>query len=530
MKRRVGLPEVGRPTMLGLNLAKPFEFKSWLSVLPTTKATTPKKQPCIATSSPPCTTSHELSQLNTLEPLDKCLQSNGAMQPFHTLFERSVSNFATVDPKNEGVTYSSRQLQIPCPSDTTTTRSEGCDLTPSIQPSDSANCMLEGTNQSTSRLPAPSDEQASSFTTLPPLLSDEDEIVPFSALFPDHLLSDQVEDVTDTINDTVPFLALPSLCPLIGRPLSYDSQVPFDELLGGNFATAIKAHHFSLLTDDTPSEENNGRTSPHPSTASRDSFSSLFDTPNSSRRSSWATSISTHLGDDDSAQSTLGEGKPTAESDQSTDDIELINEYHHYNQLIELGDPQNPRDRDFISQQPIEERYNEVALPEKATRDVGDPGDDARGARVSDDSKTSITEAGSDAQQGRRQADVMQTESIQSDRMPSESMHSDTQLTLESESKSTPPSTPAEAAAWAHSYCDADPESVKLKVLTDAYDREYVLYHDCFHCVPIELAPEFADVFQEEEYDDGYGSATETCDAGIDGTKLGTIPEEENEG
>lgn len=504
--------------MLGLNLAKPFEFKSWLSILPSTTATTPKRQPCVATTSSPPTTSHELPQLKIWEPLDTCLQANGAMQPFHTLFEQSFLEFGTVEPKNEVITTSVEQLQIPCPSGTNTSRFEGCDLTPTIPSSDSADCMHDDTKQSIGRLPAPAGEQAYSFTTLPSLLGDEDRTVPFAALFPDHLISDQVGSIVDTNNDAPPVLELPSLCPLVIRPLSCDSQVPFDGLLGSKFIS-IKADTFSLFNAGTSNEEIHGRASPQPSTTSRDSFSSLSNSPNSSRRSSWATSISSHLRDDDSDQSTLGYEKLTAESDQSTDDIELINEYQHYNQLIELGDPQNPRDRDFISQQPHEKRHNEVALPEKATRDASDLAD-ASGARVYDDPKTSITYAGSDAQQER----------IQADRIQSESTHSDTQSTLESEGKSTPPSTPAEAATWAHSYCDADPESVKLKVLRDAHDREYVLYHDCFHCVPIELAPEFTEVIQDEDYDDGYGSANETCDAGIDGTKLGTIQEEENEG
>lgn len=112
--------------------------------------------------------------------------------------------------------------------------------------------------------------------------------------------------------------------------------------------------------------------------------------------------------------------------------------------------------------------------------------------------------------------------------MQPESMQLGTLSALDSQDKSIPPSTPAEAAAWAHSYCDADPESTKLKILTDDRGREYVLYHDCFHCVPIELAPELIEMIQDE--DDGYGSATETCEAARDGAKLGTIPEEEDEG
>lgn len=520
MKERAGLPAAGRATMLGLNLAKHLKFPSWLRILPTSTATTNKKRPDVAATSSPSTTSYELPQLKTWEPLDKCLEKNDAMRPFHTLFEQSFLEFGTVEPENEGITSSIEQLQIPSRSDTITSKFEDCDLKSTIQIPDSTDCMLEKVNQSADSLTALANERASSFTILPSLLGNEVESIPFRAMFPDYLISDQVESIVDTNDNAVPALELPSLCPLVIRPLSFDSQGPFDGFLGSNFTTTIKAHDFKLLNKDTSINYNDGRTSPESSTISRDSFSSLSDSPYSSRRSSWATSISTHLGDDDSDQCILGYEKPTAESDQSTDDIELINEYQHYNQLIELGDPNNTRDRDFIPQQPIE-RHNEVAFPEKATNAADGLADDASGVKASDDAKTSITQAGFDAQQERIPAESMQPERMQSG----------TQSALALESINTPPSTPAEAAARAHSHCDADSESVKLKVLRDAKDREYVLYHECFHCVPIELAPEFVDDFQEEEDDDdGYGSATEACDAGGDDAKLDTIREEENEG
>lgn len=525
MKERAGLPAAGRATMLGLNLAKHLKFPSWLRILPTTRATTNKKRLHVATTSSPSTTSHELPQLNDSELLDTCLHKNGAMRPFHTLFEQSFLEFGTVEPENEGITSSIEQPQTPCPSDTITSKFEDCDLNLTIQIPDSTDCMLEKVNQSADSLTALANEQASSFSILPSLLGNEVESIPFRAMFPDYLISDQVEGIVDANDNAVPALELPSLCPLVIRPLSFDSQGPFDGFFGSNFTATIKAHDFKLLNKDTPITYNDGRTSPESSTISRDSFSSLSDSPYSSRRSSWATSISTHLGDDDIDKCTLGYEKPTAESDQSTDDIELINEYQHYNQLIELGDPQNCRDRDFIPQQRVEGRHNEVALPAKDTHITNDLADDASGVKVNDDLRTPITtpitQAGSDAQEDSMQAEDMQLQSMQPDTEPN----------LDSESINTPPSTPAEAVAWAHSYCEEKSESVKLKVLRDGNDREYVLYHECFHCVPIELAPEFADDFQEEDDDDdGYGSATEACDAGRDEAKLGTIPEDENEG
>lgn len=522
MKERAGLPAAGRATMLGLNLAKHLKFPSWLRILPTTTATTNKKRQDVASTSSPSTTSHELPQLNNSEILDTCLQKNGAMRPFHTLFEQNFLEFGTVEPNNEDITSSIEQLQTPCPSDTITHKFEHCNLKSTIQIPDSTDCMLEKVNQSADSLTALANEQASSFTILPSLLGNQVESIPFRAMFPDYLISDQVESIVDANDNAAPALELPSLCPLVIRPLSFDSQGPFDGFLGSNFTTTIKAHDFNLFNKDTPSNYNNGRTSPESSTISRDSFSSLSDSPYSSRRSSWATSISTHLGDDDIDRSLLGYEKPTAESDQSTDYIELINEYQHYNQLIELGDPKNPRDMDFVPQQPVE-RHNEVAITEKATHSVSDLAVDAIGAKASDDPKTPISQTGSNAKQ----------ESIQAESMQIENKQLNTQSVLEGEkaNTNTPPSTPAEAVAWAHSYCEEKSESVKLKVLRDAKDREYVLYRDCFHCVPIELAPEFADDFQEEkDDDDGYGSATEACDAGRDEAKLGTIPEDENEG
>ncbi|KAG6354854.1 hypothetical protein INS49_003935 [Diaporthe citri] len=384
-----------------------------------------------------------------------------------------------------------------------------------MQTPDPSDRLLEGVHQSLDRLTVPLYGQTSSFTILPSLLSGQDEIITFSASFPDHLLSNQVEDKTHTNNNTVPALELQSFYTLTARPLSHSSQLPFQEILAKNF-TSAEAHDLVPSNTVTCGKANGGRTSPQPSTITGES-SSLSDSPSSSRRSSWATSISTRLGDNDVDHSDFDYAKHAAEPDQNTEEIELIDEYQHYCQLIELGDPRNRRGRDSMAQKPVEEGCNEVNAPRTATPDAGDLdvalAVEASGKAGSDDSNAPPMQAGLDARE---------------ERMQQESMQPETQSALDSENNSTPPSTPAEAAAWAHSYCDADPESTKLKILTDDRGREYVLYHDCFHCVPIDLAPEFIGMIQEE--DDGYGSATETCEASRDGAKLGTIPEEEDEG
>lgn len=438
------------------------------------------------------------------------------MDAFHLLFDQSLLDDVVAEPRNKDNTNSIDPSQTTISSDRITSRFEGSDLKPTMQASDPADCVLGGVQQSDDLLTPPVYAQTSPLTILPPLLSGQDEMVPFRTSFPDHLLSDQVGGKTYTNNDTDSVLEPHSVCTLIARPLSHSSQLPFHAILGSKL-TSTEAPDLGPTFTITTSSLSGGRTSPQPSTITTESFSSLSDSPNSSRRSSWATSISTHLGDDDIIQSNLDDAKRTAEPDLNTDEIELIDEYQHYCQLIELGDPQNRRDRDFMVQEPVEEVRNEAAAPETAIQAAGDLGValaiEASGDIAIDDSKAAPMPAVSDPRE---------------QRMQQESMQSETQSALDSENKSTPPSTPAEAASWAHSYCDADPESTKLKILTDDRGREYVLYHDCFHCVPIELAPEFIGMVQDE--DDGYGSATETCEAARDGAKLGTIPEEEDEG
>jgi hypothetical protein len=186
------------------------------------------------------------------------------------------------------------------------------------------------------------------------------------------------------------------------------------------------------------------------------------------------------------------------------DRTELIHGYEHYCDLIDVGHPENSRDRDFVAPLPDREGSNGAATADTNPQAAGLP----------------TLEVGGDEASDLQGPCAMHVEPDRSEELP--------QQQASTNSEKAVPSTPAEAAAWAHSYCEADPESAKLKILKDERGREYVLYHDCFHCVPIELAPEFMHVSQEE--DDGYGSATEASESARDGTKLGTIPEEENEG
>ncbi|KAI7775756.1 hypothetical protein LA080_006388 [Diaporthe eres] len=513
MKRLPGLPAV----VLGLELAKPLKFTSWLRTLPNTASITTEKRPYVVATPSPSTTTLEPPQTSLCKSLDTCLQKHGAMEPFHTFFDQSLLDVGAVEPRAMDITSSVGPLQIPFPSDRITSRLEGYDLKPRIHTSASSDCVLAGVHHSVDHPTPPVCSQTSSFTIFPPLLSSKDEMVPFHSSFPNHLLSDPVDELHHTTNDIVPVLELHFLHTQIAPSHSHANQVAFHAPLSNSF-TSTETYDLGPFDTVTCSKANGGRASPQPSTTTGESSLSLSNSPSSSRRSSWATSISTHVGDDDNDQSNLDHTKVTADTDQNADEIELIDEYQHYCQLIELGDPQNRRDRNFVPQQPVEDGYNDMATPEPATQAAGDlavpVAFEACGDTASEDPKAPPMQFASDPQD-----ELMQPEGVQLE----------AQSDIDSENNSIHPSTPAEAAAWAHSYCNADPESTKLKILTDDRGREYVLYHDCLHCVPIELAPEFIGMTQQEE-DDGYGSATETSEAARDGAKLGTIPEEEDEG
>ena len=78
-----------------------------------------------------------------------------------------------------------------------------------------------------------------------------------------------------------------------------------------------------------------------------------------------------------------------------------------------------------------------------------------------------------------------------------------------------------------------NPEGTKVKILKDQHGHEHVLYHDCFHCLPKELAPEFADE-DDEKYAKSSGEENfeDTSDDNHDDGSTyedGAISSEDNE-
>ncbi|KAK2608220.1 hypothetical protein N8I77_006844 [Diaporthe amygdali] len=241
-------------------------------------------------------------------------------------------------------------------------------------------------------------------------------------------------------------------------------------------------------------------------TISVENCSSLSSSLTSSRRSSWATSISTsHDGENDQKSAYVHtKFDLDSESVRIEDDLDLLKEFQHYHELIDKGTPQNYHSSYIGAKRTRRVGNEDVLTPETAESISANLAHVAERDVVSDSRKASVIKA----------VCHIEAKHTQPNNAPAFNSHGAT----------TPSSTPAEAAAWAHSYCHADPEFAKLKLLTDDGGREYVLYRDCFHCVPIELAPEIVRAVEADKYGCG------TCDDGIGGTTLGTIPEEEHEG
>ncbi|POS75879.1 hypothetical protein DHEL01_v205721 [Diaporthe helianthi] len=490
-----GQPAIGGVTMLGLNFARTFDSMSWFGVKPETKKAGPAKPSHTLTYSSPSAPSLSLSKLQLQELLDACIVKHGAMDPFHSLFDQSL--------------FFGESYQI-------TTPAHGIPSYLDLHQSGRSIIM-----------------KAPLFTAFPPHISGNMDVTPFSALFPAHLLLESVEPVTKAKNTYLPDLATSTL---------HHTSLNLDQLLhdhvSSNNITSIDADHSGCENEHTPAQDNSGRTSPQSYAGSDNEAESPFGTLSSSRRSSWATSINTScaVGDDDN-YSHISE-KPAAELDQNVDVIELLHDYEHYMELIDVGHPENGRKRDFIAPAPGAKEGMDVATAEVEAHVADQPASELGGDLVSECSEAPVLELATghpaepdmDMATGEMDAHVhaadepaaeasgdLALECAKALAMVDEPAQADKPLQPEmsTSAQQGPRRTPVEEVALAHSHCDVN--NVKLRVLSDDRGREYVLYRDCFHVLPIEMAREF--MLRDNDDDD------------LDEPKqLGTIPEEEDDG
>ncbi|KAL1870748.1 hypothetical protein Daus18300_005068 [Diaporthe australafricana] len=500
MKEAHNLPAVRHTTILGLNLLKTFELSPWFRSLPAQLAVTPEGKGDLATTQPlQSTSSDEKPSLNLREPLD------GAVHSFCSLFSPNLSQVDAEGTEKRNHTSSTESLTILRPPGSVISFNDDPESTTIRQTLIPVDLVLKDIEQSPVGINSRAQQQESALSIPVACLFGNGGMDPFCAFFPSDLLSDRADRRDQPKKNTSQ------------STHAYSSSNPSIQTFG--HGSAVSSHRmFSNQCDTTADDLGgldsgsssmgiDGHSSPAWSVISGETCSSLSDTLNSSRRSSWATSTNTLCEDDENTQPSLIHAKFVAEPDETSEHLELLHEYRHYHEVVDMGTPQNLRNRDFCGKGPITGAKHEALKPEQATR-IGEDLVVEMEAIASDGPIASVRKALSHAE-----------EQMQSEDPPA--------LDSKGTGVITPLSTPAEVVAWEHSYCQADPESAKLKLLIDDHGREFVLYHDCFHCVPIELASEFVCVIGEAE--DGFGSATETCEAARGPEQLVTIPEEEEQ-
>lgn len=489
-----GLLVIGGATMLGLKLLRTFDSFLSLGIKPTIKKAAPAKPPSPLTTSSPSATSSAPSKLLPWEPLDACIQKDGAMDPFHSFFDHTLFGVGLANPQKQDITTSIESHQVPAVSQGTTS-------------------------------------YLSLHESGHPL-----EVTPFSDLFPQHLLLKPVESVIQANSNDLPSLAMSPPCNLSLHP----DQLLHDQVISSDL-TSIDADLAGGPNEHALSQDDSGRTSPQSHAGTDEDFGSLLGTLSSSRRSSWATSISPTRADIGDDSCSLGSEKSAADLDQDVDITELLDDYEHYSDLIDVGNPDNVRKRDFIAPAPGAEGGMDAATVDEDAQIYDEPTIEAHGDTATACEESPAMDVATDLSEepdmematGETDADMPAADEPTAEASGYTVLECPYDLTSEagtelepdepppppitSSAELEPPHTPAEEVAWAHSHCDDSPENTRIRILSDEQGREYVLYFNCFHVLPLEMAREF---MPRDNDDDDLDVPQQ----------LGTIPEEEDEG
>ncbi|ROW03838.1 hypothetical protein VPNG_07266 [Cytospora leucostoma] len=234
----------------------------------------------------------------------------------------------------------------------------------------------------------------------------------------------------------------------------------------------------SAITDGRSRTESDGRVSPTSSTHSTD-HSSWSNNLSHSRKSSWATSIDSFQEHEKAPQLPVDGTHVLATSNEVDMGSTFLSEYQHYHDLISKESTAFHGTTSKADSDHIEVLHEVMEEPQYTARPDEADTDDS-GSEYSAQDETATDEH-----------DVANHFTEEMPHIIEESFAADDSSLYEDDSAILPPASPEEAAAWAHSNCPTDPNGTKLKILTDHNGLEYVLYRDCFHCLPKALAPEF---------------------------------------
>ena len=330
-------------------------------------------------------------------------------------------------------------------------------------------------------------------------------MIPFRSLFDDALLSSEMghtessaRELTHSKTKTSSLAALNSSLYDGGAMESFSSSFPAGLLCPdaeSTSTTSAAAEDFqSPVTDEFISSGSDGRASPTSSIYSSELSSGVSNSLHHSRKSSLATSIDFPR-ETDLSQLSANRTNEFAEASNPCEDLGLYSEaqHHHHHIKVALPTMQNAvSSHTAAGEDSVQDVFHSMNHKEELSGepldevlDIEDPGLESLGeGRAANTADDCLVTAGEEASHLIEESSMLDESSIYQDICGASA-----------------PASAEEATAWAHSHCPVNPHGTKIKILTDQQGREFVLYHDCYHCLPIQLCPEYAGELDEHDED-----------------------------
>lgn len=399
------------------------------------------------TKLPPTNTIQWQVRTRELSSLNSSLYENGAMAPFHSLFDAAL-----LSPRADDLERSSRSSICPEPLN-------------------------------------------SSFDRLNSSIHNDGAMIPFRASFPAELLSLD-EDVAKGCNTDAAPSELQESAYHDNLNISLEnggSMTPSYMMLGPDLLQDDSDSSGSLTTDGNSTTDSDGHTSPTLSFYASHLSSSASDNLPNTRKSSWATTIDSSGDEDYDTKLSTEHMNVIANPSDVTKETNLLVEYQHYNHLITVESPGYYSTTSDDSPSASDSTHDTSQITNESEDDikyVGTPEEVAPEDPIFESYEQDEASAVED------KAAICVAEEKYC--LAEESLVGDESSMYEDGSSASLPASPEEAAAWAHSHCPTNPEGTRVKILKDQHGQEYVLYHDCFHCLPKTMAPEFADEVDDE--------------------------------
>ncbi|KUI66937.1 hypothetical protein VM1G_02454 [Cytospora mali] len=355
--------------------------------------------------------------------------------------------------------------------------------------------------------------------TLHSCLYQNGAMVPFHSLFKAPFLSSVAENIESPV--TAPIFQEKNQHEFhILTSTLYDggAMTPFHAMFEPELLQGASVGAESSLTGITSSIHSDGRSSPTQSTSSSHFSYLRSDSLPNTRRTSWATSIDLSQKEEGS-QLSVDHKTVTGDPKDDREEPCVLSEFQYYSHFITAESP--------ALHKITSEDYSSVNDLTPDTREVTDKSDteiqyEARPEEVA--SEDSDLESFAQGETAALEDDMEIISACEETScLAEDSIVGDESSIYDDGSEAFLPASPEEAAAWAHSHCPTNPDGTRIKILKDQSGREYILYHDCFHCLPKELAPEFSVDIDDEDGEGSGDDRGEDAGRGEDGDYLEVV-------